>query len=145
MLILALAYLGPRCRRPGVRLHIRIIGARDVHDASFRPLDACAHAGLSGFVMLEGSDFASLLAAGKGRGDSASSRRRSHCPAVVRGGRAGGRLLLGRQGVFQHVKGVTGAVSGYAGGRKNTASTRPSAAAAAVMRSRCGLRSILDR
>lgn len=25
------------------------------------------------------------------------------------------------QGVYQHVKGVTGAVSGYAGGQKNTA------------------------
>jgi peptide-methionine (S)-S-oxide reductase len=32
-----------------------------------------------------------------------------------------GGCFWGVQGVFQHVKGVTGAVSGYAGGEKNTA------------------------
>lgn len=30
-------------------------------------------------------------------------------------------MLLGVQGVYQHLKGVTAAVSGYAGGQKNTA------------------------
>jgi peptide-methionine (S)-S-oxide reductase len=33
-----------------------------------------------------------------------------------------GGCFWGVQGVFQHVKGVTGAVSGYAGGERNTAS-----------------------
>jgi peptide-methionine (S)-S-oxide reductase len=37
--------------------------------------------------------------------------------AVLAGG-----CFWGVQGVFQHVKGVTGATSGYAGGQKNTAS-----------------------
>jgi peptide-methionine (S)-S-oxide reductase len=32
-----------------------------------------------------------------------------------------GGCFWGVQGVFQHVKGVTGAVSGYAGGQKSTA------------------------
>ena len=36
--------------------------------------------------------------------------------AVLAGG-----CFWGVQGVYQHVRGVTGAVSGYAGGRKNTA------------------------
>ena len=41
--------------------------------------------------------------------------------------RFGGRLLLGRAGCFEHTKGVTQALSGYSGGKKETRITRSSA------------------
>jgi len=47
--------------------------------------------------------------------DAAASQATSEV-AVLAGG-----CFWGVQGVFQHVKGVTGAVSGYAGGQKSTA------------------------
>ena len=45
-----------------------------------------------------------------------STNQKSSEVAVVAGG-----CFWGVQGVYQHVKGVSGAVSGYAGGQKNTA------------------------
>ncbi len=41
--------------------------------------------------------------------------------AAQTGGSSGGRMFLGRRGVFERVKGVTDAVSGFAGGEKTTA------------------------
>ena len=58
--------------------------------------------------------------------------------AVLAGG-----CFWGVQAVFQHTKGVTNAVSGYAGGGKKDADiTRPSAPAAPAMPNRCRSRSI---
>ena len=48
-----------------------------------------------------------------------------------------GGCFWGVQGVFQHVKGVTSAISGYAGGEKKTARTRSWAAAGRATRNRC--------
>ena len=71
---------------------------------------------LSGFVMLAGSDSAPVLAQEKAvvipppAADEAAGQKSSEV-AVLAGG-----CFWGVQGVFQHVKGVTGAISGYAGG-----------------------------
>ena len=52
--------------------------------------------------------------------------------AVLAGG-----CFWGVQGVYQHVKGVTGAVSGYAGGQKNTAHYETIGGGGLDMRNRC--------
>ena len=76
---------------------------------------------LSAFVMLIGTDSAVVLAQEKGvvipppAADESAGEKSSEV-AVVAGG-----CFWGVQGVYQHVKGVTAAVSGYAGGQKNTA------------------------
>ncbi len=68
---------------------------------------------------------ASLFAAA-GSADAIEASRRTPAPilkaetAVNRAVLAGG-CFWGVQGVFQHVKGVTSAVSGYAGGERSTA------------------------
>ena len=76
---------------------------------------------LSGFVMLIGTDSAPVLAQEKAvvipppAADEAASQKSSEV-AILAGG-----CFWGVQGVYQHLKGVTAAVSGYAGGQKNTA------------------------
>jgi peptide-methionine (S)-S-oxide reductase len=76
---------------------------------------------LSGLVALAGSDLGPPLAQEKAvvipppAADEAASQKSTEV-AVLAGG-----CFWGVQGVYQHVKGVTGAVSGYAGGQKNTA------------------------
>jgi peptide-methionine (S)-S-oxide reductase len=76
---------------------------------------------LSGLVVLAGSDLGPPLAQEKAvvipppAADEAASQKSTEV-AVLAGG-----CFWGVQGVYQHVKGVTGAVSGYAGGQKNTA------------------------
>ena len=52
---------------------------------------------------------------------AAARARRGRWPRHVRGRRARRRMLLGRPGCLQHVNGVTSAVSGYAGGAKDSA------------------------
>lgn len=68
----------------------------------------------------------SSLLVGAGSADAIEASRRTPAPildaetatnrAVIAGG-----CFWGVQGVFQHVKGVTSAVSGYAGGKRSTA------------------------
>lgn len=75
---------------------------------------------LSGFVMLTGTDSAPVLAQEKAvvippPAEDEASQKPSEV-AVLAGG-----CFWGVQGVYQHLKGVTAAVSGYAGGQKNTA------------------------
>jgi peptide-methionine (S)-S-oxide reductase len=75
---------------------------------------------LSAVVILAGSDVAPVLAQEKAvvipppAADEASQK--SSEVAVLAGG-----CFWGVQGVYQHLKGVTAAVSGYAGGQRNTA------------------------
>ena len=76
---------------------------------------------LSGFVMFLGTDSADALAQERAVvvpapvADEGTSQQSSEI-AVLAGG-----CFWGVQGVYQHLKGVTAAVSGYAGGQKNTA------------------------
>ena len=76
---------------------------------------------LSGFVMLLGAGFAPALAQEQAVvipapvADEGTSQQSSEV-AVLAGG-----CFWGVQGVYQHLTGVTAAVSGYAGGQKNTA------------------------
>ena len=57
-----------------------------------------------------------------------------------------GGCFWGVQGVFQHVKGVTNAVSGYSGGDEATPrTTRPSATATRATPNRCRSRSTRRR
>src|SRR5687768_5947976 len=72
-------------------------------------------------VVLTGSDSALVLAQENAvvipppAADAAAGQKSSEV-AVLAGG-----CFWGVQGVYQHLKGVTAAVSGYAGGQKNTA------------------------
>lgn len=76
---------------------------------------------LAGVVVLAGSNFVPALAQEKvvvippPAADQSASQKSSEI-AVLAGG-----CFWGVQGVYQHLKGVTSAVSGYAGGQKNTA------------------------
>src|SRR5665213_1165447 len=60
--------------------------------------------------------------------------------AVLAGG-----CFWGMQGIFEHVKGVTDTVVGYAGGKKETARYRGSKRAIRAMRNRLRSRTILHR
>ena len=76
---------------------------------------------LAGVVFFAGANFAPMLAQEKAvvipppAADEAAAQKSSEV-AVLAGG-----CFWGVQGVYQHVKGVKGAVSGYAGGSRNTA------------------------
>jgi peptide-methionine (S)-S-oxide reductase len=76
---------------------------------------------LPGIVLVTGTPRSGLLAQENAvvipapAADDAASQKSSEV-AVLAGG-----CFWGVQGVYQHVKGVTSAVSGYAGGQKNTA------------------------
>jgi peptide-methionine (S)-S-oxide reductase len=78
-------------------------------------------AALGGLVALTGRSFPSALAQEKAvvipapTADEPANQKSSEV-AVLAGG-----CFWGVQGVYQHLKGVNGAVSGYAGGQKSTA------------------------
>jgi peptide-methionine (S)-S-oxide reductase len=91
--------VSPARRRLGTALGILALGAT---------LSTAACAGSEGRVI---PPFAGAAAAAPGPGPSAATET-----AVVAGG-----CFWGVQGVFQHVKGVSNAVSGYAGGEQRSA------------------------
>jgi peptide-methionine (S)-S-oxide reductase len=77
--------------------------------------------GLIGFAALRGGTALSLPAQEKGVVIPAPTADPSVTQKTTETAVFAGGCFWGVQGVYQHVKGVTAAVSGYAGGQKNTA------------------------
>ena len=75
-----------------------------------------------GAVTLDWNDLLGHLLISRNGANRPASRSRRNDPGIVLGsGGPGGGCFWGVQGVFQHVDGVSAAVSGYAGGTHDTA------------------------
>ncbi|MGE7154462.1 peptide-methionine (S)-S-oxide reductase MsrA [Methylorubrum rhodesianum] len=96
----------------------------------FRPLTPYLIGGLAGLALLAGAALPPAPAAAEGGGrrlPEAAMTARETAKEAVKGGSGlrtatfAGGCFWGVQGVFQHVKGVKNAVSGYAGGSRASA------------------------